>query len=88
MLFIIAKVTAVLLSAVTMAMVMRMLLPFFTDVEDSRLYAFCFYISEPLVVPVRLFMVKMNIGQNSPIDWSFCLTYILLYFLQTLLPVL
>ena len=87
-LYIIAKVTEIILGAVSFAMVLRMLMPIFVDVEDSRVFAFCCYISEPLVIPVRLLMFKLNIGQDSPIDWAFCMTYFLLYLVQIMLPVI
>jgi uncharacterized protein YggT (Ycf19 family) len=87
-LYIIAKVTAILLSAVSLAMILRMLMPIFMNVEDNRLYMFCCLISEPFVIPVRYLMVKFNIGQNSPIDWAFCFSYLILSMLQTMLPVI
>jgi len=31
-------------------------------------------------------MIMFNIGQDSPIDWSFSITYILIWLLQTFLP--
>ena len=87
-LFIFAKTVSLILEAVSLAMLVRMILPFFLEPEESRIYAFTFCISEPFIAPVRLIMVKMNIGQNSPIDWSFFATYFILMILQTFLPVI
>ena len=87
-LYFIAKVTEIMLSAVSFAMIFRMLMPLFTNVEDSRLYMFCCFISEPFVIPVRYFMARFNIGQNSPIDWAFCFSYLIISVLQTMLPVI
>ena len=71
-----------------MAMLVRMILPFFLEPEESRIYAFTFCVSEPFIAPVRLILVKLNIGQDSPIDWSFFATYLILMIVQTLLPVI
>ena len=87
-LFIIAKTISLLLEAVSLAMLLRMILPFFLEPEESRLYTLMFCVSEPFIAPVRMIMIKLNIGQNSPIDWSFFVTYILLSVLQMLLPVI
>ena len=37
-------------------------------------------------MPVRLLLAKLNIGQNSPFDWSFFITYILIWVLEIFLP--
>ena len=87
-LFIFAKTVSVIIELVTIAMMLRAVLPFFLNVEESRFYALTYCISEPFVAPVRYFMVKMNWGQNSPIDWSFFVTYLLLWLLQSFLPVI
>ena len=84
--FFAAKFVQILLELVSIAMIVRMLLPFFTNPEDSKLYLFATMISEPFVAPVRALMVKFNIGQNSPIDWSFFTAYLLLSLLQLFLP--
>ena len=84
--FIIAKSIQLLLSLVSLAMMVRALMPFFFDVEESRIYIIACFISEPLVAPVRMIMVKLNIGQNSPIDWAFFVTYLAVWILQSFLP--
>ena len=43
-------------------------------------------ITEPFVMPVRAVMVHFNIGQDSPIDLAFTLTYIILTIVQLFLP--
>ncbi len=86
--FILAKSVQLLLSLVSFAMMVRALMPFFFDVEESRIYLIACYISEPLIAPVRLIMVKLNIGQSSPIDWAFFVTYLIVCMLETILPVI
>ena len=84
--FIIAKTVSLTLGIVYYAMLLRMLLPFFTDPEESRIYAITCCVSEPFLAPVRFLMVKLNIGQDSPVDWSFFVTSIVLLILQSILP--
>lgn len=84
--FIIAKTVAILLEVVYFGMLARMLLPFFLNPEESRLYGISCLITEPFIAPVRFVLVKLNIGQDSPIDWSFFITAVLLSLLTTFLP--
>jgi len=81
-----AKTIALILQVVSISMLLRMILPFFLDVEESRIYALTCCISEPFVAPIRMIMVKLNIGQNSPIDWAFFVTYLVLWILKAILP--
>lgn len=83
-----ARCISLLLHAVSLAMLLRIFLPFFTDPEESSLYMFLSVITEPFIAPVRFFMVKFNLLQDSPIDWSFTITYLLIGIIQAFLPVL
>ncbi len=83
-----ARTINLLLSAVSFAMLLRMLLSFFIFDEDSRLLNFLAIITEPFIVPVRALLVRFNIGQDSPIDWSFSLAYLLIAIAQMFLPTL
>jgi uncharacterized protein YggT (Ycf19 family) len=64
-----------------------MILSFFPSMQDSRVAVFLTVVTEPFVIPVRALLFKFNIGQDSPIDWAFSLTYILIYIVQLFLPV-
>ena len=81
-----ARLIAALLDAVSLAMLVRMLLPLFTGNQDGKLYAFLACITEPFIAPVRFLMVKFNLLQGSPIDWSFTVTYLVIAIVQMLLP--
>ena len=85
-LYIIAKTISVILNVVSFCMLIRMILPWFVDPMESRIYEIVCIITEPFVFPVRAFMVKFNIGQDSPIDWAFSIAYILIWLLSNLLP--
>ena len=76
--FIIAKTISIILDIAYFGMLARMLLPLLINVEESRLYAIAFAVTEPFVAPVRFIMFKLNIGQNSPVDWSFFVASLLI----------
>ena len=84
--YILAKTVSIALEVVSFAMIVRMILPFIVDPNESRIYAISYFITEPFIVPVREIMVRLNIGQDSPIDWAFSITYILIFLLGGLLP--
>ena len=83
---ILAKTVAVAIELAMLAMMIRMLMPLFFNVDDSVIYSLCCCVSEPFIVPVRFVMSKLGIGQNTPFDWAFFVTYLLLFVLQLLLP--
>lgn len=84
--FIIAKTISILLDIVYFAMLARVILPFFVVPEESRLYALAAVLTEPIIIPFRFIMMKLNIGQNSPLDWSFFVAAVALSILQSALP--
>lgn len=86
--FIIAKSISITLGVASFAMLLRVVLQFFVDPMESRIFALVCLITEPFIVPVRAFMVKFNIAQDSPIDWAFSITYILIFLLRSFLPVI
>lgn len=75
-----------MLEVVSFAMIVRMILPFFIDPMENRIYAISCLVTEPFIAPVRAVMVRFNIGQDSPIDWAFSITYIIIWLLGNLLP--
>ena len=85
-LYILAKTVSVILGVVSVAMFIRMILPWIIDPMESRIYALTCLVTEPFIAPVRAVMFMLNIGQDSPIDWAFSITYILIWLLQNLLP--
>ncbi len=81
-----AKFVQVALEAVSLSMVIRMLLPIFFDVENNRFFGLLTVFTEIFVAPVRALLVRFNIGQNSPVDWGFFATYLIIWIIQLFLP--
>ena len=85
-LYIIAKTIAIFLDVIYFAMLARVILPFFVNPEESGLYALTAILTEPIIIPFRFLLMKLNIGQNSPLDWSFFVAAIALTILESILP--
>ncbi len=86
--YIIAKAVEIFLSLISLAMLLRVVLQFFVDVEENKLFAICLVVSETFVIPFRMVMAKFNIGQDTPIDLPFMVAYIALAAITTFLPVI
>lgn len=84
--YIIAKTVSVIMGVVSVAMLVRAVLGIFVNPMESRAYEVACYFTEPFIAPVRALMVHFNIGQDSPIDWAFSITYILVILLKNILP--
>ena len=85
---IIAKTVSILLSIISTAMFLRAICSFIPPLAESRFFALLLMLTEPVVMPVRFLLYKLNIGQNLPIDISFTIAYFLLIFIEMLLPVI
>ena len=83
---VIAKIVAITLDFVAIAMFARAIMPLFLDAEKSKAYLFVALITEPFIVPVRFIMTKFNLLSSSPIDWSFTVTYLLIILIRSFLP--
>jgi uncharacterized protein YggT (Ycf19 family) len=70
-------------------MLIRMILSLFApDPTENRIYLISCYVTEPFIAPVRAIMVHFNILQDSPIDWAFFITSILIGIIGSILPVI
>ena len=87
-LVVIAKIVSLLLSIVSTAMFVRAICSFIPPVTETRFFTFLLVITEPVVMPARFLLYKLNIGQQLPIDLSFTIAYFLLIFIEMLLPAL
>ena len=84
-LYVIAAVIAITLDLVSLAFLFRALMPLFCDVETNKIYLFVCLITEPFILPVRAILVKFNLLQGSPFDWSFTIRYLLIAFVRMFL---
>lgn len=85
-LYLLAKSVRIFLDVISLAMMVRVILPLFADVESSPIFALTVAITEPIVIPVRILLQKLGIGQNTPIDMGFMATYLILFIIDLFLP--
>ena len=83
-LHIVATVVVSLLSVIQLAMMVRAILSW-VPMDENRFTNFLYGITEPVIYPVRALFVRMNWFQQSPLDMSFMITFLLLSVLITLL---
>lgn len=73
------------LSAIELAMFARAILSWFDPTGESRIAAFLFVITEPIIWPIRALCAKMHWFENLPLDIPFMLTWLVLTVLQIVL---
>ena len=74
----------IFLSVIQLAMLLRAILSWFV-MGGGKFTNFLYAVTEPFIAPVRALFEKMNWLQNSPIDFSFMVTYLLISFLTIFL---
>lgn len=75
----------IFLSALLFMMFLRAICSWFTA-PDSGLAHFLNTVTEPFITPVRYLMAKFNLLQDSPMDFSFMITYLLIWMVSMMLP--
>lgn len=73
------------LDALMLLLLARVLISFFSD-EESPFYNFCCIITEPVVAPVRALLARIPVLEDSPIDFSFMATSLIVLIVQSALP--
>ncbi len=68
-------------------MFLRAILSWFIQDDDNVLLNFLYYITEPVIMPVRLILNRLFPAlEEFPIDIAFSVTLILLLIIEMLLP--
>ncbi len=86
--YIIAKTVDLILSLLQILMLIRAVISWLPIDEDSRFVEFIYAATEPVIAPVRALLSRFEGIENSPIDISFFITFMLLSVLQIILPTL
>lgn len=74
-----------LLDLVILAMLLRVVVEFFTMEEGGRLHEFLCMLTEPLVMPLRQLFYKMNWFQQTPLDIAYLAMNMILVLVSFLL---
>jgi len=82
--YVLVNFALIFIEVLSFTMLIRAILSWFTD-GGGKFTQFLYVLTEPAIMPVRKLLVKMNWLQNSPIDFSFTITYFLLMIIEILL---
>ena len=75
------------IDVITWAMCIRAVISWFYD-GDGWFVRMLFFITEPIIMPMRLLLARMNWLQQTPLDFSYILTYVALFLIKVMLSLL
>lgn len=85
-LYLIVSLVYLLLVAEQICMLLRAVMSWITMDEDSPFATFLYYVTEPVIAPVRLILGRFESLNDLPFDISFLVTVLLLSVLMYILP--
>jgi YggT family protein len=86
--YVIISIIKIFIYVLQLAMLLRAVLSWIPDMQESKLSDFLYTVTEPVVIPVRMLFEKMNWFQNMPLDVSFIVAYLLLSILSAILGII
>ena len=78
----------VLLDVLQFAMLLRAIMSFFDRGEPGAFSSFLIFVTEPIIMPIRLLCERRRLFEGSVVDVPFFITVILLMLLQMFLTVI
>ena len=84
-LYTLASMVEVFLCLLSLAIVLRVLLPLL-GFEEGVLLGLCIMFSEPVVAPVRALLSKSEFFQSSPMDFSYTVTILIILVINIFMP--
>lgn len=85
LILILSSTVAVFITALSYMIVARVLLQFFAT-DDSKMYQFCYAVTEPVVSPIRDALSHFDYLEDIPVDFSYLATFMLLTIVRMILP--
>ena len=86
--YILAKAVDIYLSVASVAMLIRVIIPFFSDPDSNPIYAITVVLTEPLIIPFRVISDKLGFWQDTPIDIPLLASTVFLMLTSLFLPVI
>ena len=83
--FIVVSILVVFIDIIQIAMFVRAILSWVGIGRNSKILFYLYFVTEPIIMPVRKLFKKMNWFGRLPIDISFLVTYILLSIISAIL---
>lgn len=78
----------VLLEVLQFAFLLRAIMSWFDRGEPGMISSFLIFVTEPVIMPIRMLFDRKKLFQNSMIDIPFFISFMLLMFIQTFLTVI
>ncbi len=78
--YIIVRCVLLFIDVVSIAMLGRAVLSWFTMGEQNRIGAFLYVVTEPIIMPIRNLCNRFGWFQGLPLDMPFLITVVLLSF--------
>ncbi len=82
--YVLVNFIIIFIEVISFAMMIRAILSWFPNF-GGKFVQFLYVITEPAIMPIRKLLIKMNWLQDSPIDFSFTLTFLALMLVQFIL---
>ncbi len=77
----------IVIDVLQIALLVRAILSWFDQTGESRISGFLYFLTEPVIAPIRMLCAKMHWFEGFPLDIPFLITVLLLAVMQTLLSV-
>ena len=77
----------IVIDVLQFAMLARAILSWFDQTGESRISGFLYYLTEPVISPIRALCARMHWFEGFPLDIPFLITVLVLAVMQTLLSV-
>lgn len=85
-LYLIARAVQIYLGLVYACMFVRAILSWFMQEEGSFVMGILCMITEPVIAPIRMLLMRIPALQSFPLDISFLVAFLAVSMLQTFLP--
>ncbi len=79
-LYVIVQCVLIFIDVLSVAMFVRAILSWFTMGEQTRIGAFLYVVTEPIILPIRALCARFGWFQGTPLDMPFLLTMVMLSF--------
>ena len=79
-LYVIVQFVLIFIDVLSIAMFVRAILSWFTMGEQTRIGAFLYVVTEPIILPIRALCARFGWFQGTPLDMPFLLTMVMLSF--------
>lgn len=83
--YVLVQCLIIFMDVVSIAMLVRAVLSWFTMGEQTKIGAFLYVVTEPIILPIRALCQRFGWFQGLPIDMPFLLTMVVLSFAGTFL---